>query len=93
MGSPASPGTFLSHIRGLLLSRSYPCPFEIGQFVREPPRHCTLPEKQYVQPFPPAASARHIADEQQARVFASFTHTQLEALRHMLRQVRVSLAT
>jgi len=32
-----------------------------------------------------------IADEQQARVFASFTPTQLEAFRHMLRQVCVNL--
>jgi len=34
----------------------------------------------------------HIADEQQARVFASFTPTQLEAFRHMLRHVCVNLA-
>jgi len=39
-----------------------------------------------------AESLWRIADEQQARVFASFTSTQLEAFRHMLRQVCVNLA-
>jgi len=39
-----------------------------------------------------AESVWRIADEQQARVFSSFTPTQLDAFRHMLRQVCVNLS-